>query len=71
MMQIFMSFMGTIGYTIRGNGAEELIGAAYSGKAWPKANMVPKTWKWQDTCFRLEDSIAEVTLLDYQLTTKE
>ena len=44
MMHTLMSFLGTIGHNMKGTGAEELVGAAYSGltsifsgKAWPKA----------------------------------
>jgi len=42
MMHTLMSFIGTIGYNMKGSGVDELVGAAYSGmanifngKAWP------------------------------------
>ena len=46
MMHTLMSFLGTIGYIMKCTGAEELVGAAYSGlasifsgKAWPKEHV--------------------------------
>jgi len=45
MMHTLMSFIGTIGYNMKGSGVKELVGAVYSGmanifngKAWPEVN---------------------------------